>query len=216
VSTVLLTGASGNIGRLIGDRLVARDARLISIGRSAHPAATHHVTANFENPDQLERACASLETLQCDGLVCAAGLDSRADAINWEVSALMRILSVNAISHAILLRQLIRVAGGRNLAVVALSTSLIKCPEPKSFLYTASKFLLEALLGCTVAEGAPCAVSILRFGYVGVPMRETAEGEQRVGGSAVARGLKRRVADAAVERALVAPTRPSVSIVDVQ
>lgn len=211
----MLTGASGNIGQLIGDGLLARDARLISIGRSAHPRATEHLIADFENPDQLERACGPLESLRCDGLVCAAGLDSQADALDWDTSALMRILSVNAISHAVLLRRLLRAGQGGNLAVVALSTSLITCPEPNSFLYTPSKALLEAFLASAVAEAAPCTVSILRFGSVGVPMRETAEGERRASGSAVDGALKRRVAHAAVEHVLSPPTAPSVSIVDV-
>jgi short-subunit dehydrogenase len=185
------------------------------MGRSPHPRATEHVTADFENLGQLEHTCRALASLQCDGAVFAAGLDSRADAAHWELSALLRILSVNAIAHAVLLRELIRVGGDRNLAVVGMSTELVPGSEPGSFLYTPSKVLLEAFLAAAVAEGAPCAVSILRFGYMGLQMRETAEGERRHHESGVETALGRRVAEAAVQRVLTTPTGPSVSIVQV-
>ncbi|MEV5953095.1 SDR family NAD(P)-dependent oxidoreductase [Streptomyces sp. NPDC051987] len=173
-ATVLLTGATGGIGRALAHRLVRAQARLVVTGR--HPEAlaalagevgARPVTADLADPEAVARLAA-----QCpdtDILVANAALPASGDLLDYTPAQIERALAVN-LSAPVLLARLLApgmVARGRgHLALVGSMSG--KAATPYSSLYTASKFGLRGFAHSLRLDlhGTGVGVSLVQPGFV--------------------------------------------------
>ncbi|UNO39202.1 SDR family NAD(P)-dependent oxidoreductase [Streptomyces sp. MST-110588] len=173
-STVLLTGVTGGIGRVLARRLAAAGAELIVTGRRAEvlrPLAdelgARCVVADLADPQQVARLaeeCAGTEIL-----VANAALPASGDLLDYTCAQVDRALAVNLHAPVMLARLLApdMVAAGRgHLAFVGSMSG--KAATAASSLYTATKFGLRgfALSLRQDLRKAGVGVSVVQPGFV--------------------------------------------------
>ncbi|MEU9579607.1 SDR family NAD(P)-dependent oxidoreductase [Streptomyces chilikensis] len=173
--TVLLTGATGGIGRVLARRLAAAGARLILTGRDADalrelavPLGARWVPADLADARQvaeLADACAGTRIL-----VANAALPASGDLLEYTPEQIERALTVNLGSVALLTRLLapaMTEAGSGHLAFVGSMSG--KAATPLSSLYTASKFGLRGFAHALRIDLRPAGVgvSLIQPGFVG-------------------------------------------------
>lgn len=147
--TVLLTGATGGVGRVLAERLAAARADLIVSGRDtdalrdlADRLGARPVPANLADQDDVARLAE-----RCAGagiLVANAALPASGDLLEYTPEQIDRALAVNLGSAVLLARLLaprMAEAGRGHLAFVGSMSG--KAAIPHSSLYTAAKFGLR-------------------------------------------------------------------------
>ncbi|GAA2244539.1 SDR family NAD(P)-dependent oxidoreductase [Streptomyces indiaensis] len=173
--TVLLTGATGGIGRVLAERLTEAGADLIVTGRDADAlrelataVGARWVSADLADPREvtnLAERCAGTSVL-----VANAALPASGDLLEYTPEQVGRALAVNLGSVALLARLLAPAmvdAGRGHLAFVGSMSG--KAATPYSSLYTASKFGLRGFahaLRLDLRE-AGVGVSLIQPGFVG-------------------------------------------------
>jgi uncharacterized protein len=152
-STVLLTGASGGLGRAIARALGDRGADLVLTARRAEVLAAlaseleaRALVADLSNDEQVRRLAE--ESGDVDILVANAGLPGAARLESLTMAEVDRVLDVNlrapiALTHALLPAMLERGRGH----LVFISSSGAKATAPGNPLYHATKFALRGLAG---------------------------------------------------------------------
>ncbi|QIS23392.1 SDR family NAD(P)-dependent oxidoreductase [Nocardia terpenica] len=146
---VLLTGASGGLGRTIARELARRGAHLILTGRntSALDALTREcdsevVAADLAEPDAAVRLVDAAGRI--DIVVANAGLPCSGLLTELSITDIDRAIDVNLRSHMIIARQVI---GGmrerRSGHLVFMSSLSGKTAAPRSSVYSATKFALR-------------------------------------------------------------------------
>ncbi|WP_234478682.1 SDR family oxidoreductase [Streptomyces sp. MBT65] len=148
-TTVLLTGATGGIGRALAHRLARANATLVVTGRQPEALETlaaevgaRPVVADLADPDSVARLAAHCPDV--DVLVANAALPASGDLLDYTPAQIERALAVNLTAPVLLSRLLApcMVARGRgHLAFVGSMSG--KAATPYSSLYTASKFGLR-------------------------------------------------------------------------
>ncbi|MEM1414614.1 MAG: SDR family oxidoreductase [Myxococcota bacterium] len=179
---VLVTGASGGIGRAIARTLAAEGVRVLASGRDE--AALRVTQEGFEERmgrlvADLGRPEAASEVVRAadaalgglEGLVCAAGIARHAPIGALTAPDLEAMYRVNAAGPALLVQaaaELLRAARG---AVVLVSSTLAQRPAPGTLGYAMSKAALEAATRVLAAELAPdVRVNAVAPGVVDTPM----------------------------------------------
>ncbi|MEU6895943.1 SDR family NAD(P)-dependent oxidoreductase [Streptomyces sp. NPDC046557] len=172
--TVLLTGATGGIGRALAARLAEAGADLIVTGRDgealralADRLGARWVTADLADPYDVEHLAK-----ECAGtgiLVANAALPASGDLLEYTPDQVDRALAVNLRSAVVLARLLapaMTEAGRGHLAFVGSMSG--KAATPHSSLYTASKFGLRGFAHALRLDLRPAGVgvSLVQPGFV--------------------------------------------------
>lgn len=182
---LLVTGASGGIGRTLVTALVDRGASVVAVGRDMDalltlakraPSSVTVVVGDLADPAQrrelVPRAVEVLGGL--DGLVnCAGRVDyQRVGAITQ--AALEVQLAVNLVAPILLAQEAAEVmrAGGGGGAIVNVASTLADAPAPATTAYAATKAgLLAATRGLAHELAADCIrVNAVSPGVVDTPM----------------------------------------------
>jgi len=203
-STVLLTGATGGIGRAVTAELAACGAELLLSGPDAgdleqlaadFPARTH--PADLADPVQLERLARAAQGV--DILVTCSGLPAFGELLEFTPEQLDRALAVNLRAPVVLARLLAprMLAAGRGHLVFVGSISG-KAAHPCASLYNAAKFGLRGFaLGLRQdLHGTGVGVSLVQPAAVAGAGMFASSG-------ATAPGLVRTVSPARVASAIV-------------
>jgi short-subunit dehydrogenase len=174
--TVLLTGATGGIGRAIAEALAGRGARLVLSARKADVlnelsdslTGEHRVaTADLGEDGAAERL--AVEAGQVDCLVANAGLPGTGKLESFSTDELQRALRVNLESPMLLARALesgMRERGDGHFVFVSSLSG--KAPSPRSAIYAATKFGLRGFALCLRADlaGTGVGVSLVAPGFI--------------------------------------------------
>jgi short-subunit dehydrogenase len=174
--TVLLTGATGGLGRAMGEALAGRGVTLVLSARKAEalhelagslPGEHRVVPADLGEDGAAERLAE--EAGRVDGLVANAGLPGTGRLESFSTEELQRALRVNLESPMLLARALepaMRERGDGHLVFV--SSLAGKAPSPRSAVYAATKFGLRGFALCLRADlsGTGVGVSIVAPGFI--------------------------------------------------
>jgi NAD(P)-dependent dehydrogenase (short-subunit alcohol dehydrogenase family) len=171
---VLVTGASGTIGRAICESLARDGHSIISAGRGRARAGMDHLRLDLG----VERSCTRIRQTPIGGLVLAAGLDSYLGASNYRTELVLDLLRVNAVAQVELATRLSRTRA-RILRLAALSSSVLQSREQQSLAYCMSKAALEEGLTQLAVERANVAVLLVRSCFVGTRMASRIERTSR-------------------------------------
>jgi 3-oxoacyl-[acyl-carrier protein] reductase len=170
---VLVTGASGGIGRAVAMNLIDAGARVFATGRD--PAALKELRT--QAPDRIATFAAELTDTAArrklldfgttlwdglDGLVCCAGI-VRYEEVGAVTEASLRAqLDVNLIAPAMLLEDFAKYLRKRDAkgAVVLVGSTLAMRPAPMTAAYAATKAALHALARSYALELAPHGVRV--------------------------------------------------------
>jgi short-subunit dehydrogenase len=150
--TVLLSGATGGLGRAIATALAGRGATLVLSSRKREaleelarslPGDGHRIAvADLADPDGAERLAA--EAGAVDALVANAGLPGTGRLDDFSQEELGRVLRVNLEAPIRLTRELVSAMQERGSGHLAYVTSLAgKAVSPRASLYSATKFGLR-------------------------------------------------------------------------
>ncbi len=174
--TVLLTGATGGLGRAIGEALAGRGASLVLSSRKAEalnelasslPGEHRVVPADLGEDGAAERL--AKEAGQVDGLVANAGLPGTGRVESFSPEEVKRALRVNLEAPMMLARELapgMRERGDGHLVFVSSLSG--KAPSPRSAVYAATKFGLRGFALCLRADlsGTGVGVSLVVPGFI--------------------------------------------------
>jgi short-subunit dehydrogenase len=175
--TVLLTGATGGLGRAIAEALADRGANLVLSSRRPEdldelagslPGGDHRaIVADLAEYGAPERLAA--EAGAVDVLVANAGLPATGKLASFSGEEITRALNVNLeapirMTHALLPGMLERGAGH----FVYVSSLAGKVPSPRSSMYNATKFGLRgfALASRQDLRGTGVGVSVVLPGFI--------------------------------------------------
>ena len=173
-STVLLTGASGGIGRALAAALAARGARLVVTGRRADVLeelelllGARVVVADLSDRDEVVRLVEQAGPV--DILVANAALPASGDLFGYTPQEIDRSLDVNLRAPLMLARLLAprMVAAGRGHLVMIGSISG-RTASPATSLYNATKFGLRGFSHALRQDlhGTGVGVSVVQPGFV--------------------------------------------------
>jgi short-subunit dehydrogenase len=171
---VLVTGASGGLGRAMALALRAEGAELVVTGR--RPAALEMVAAEVQgraivadlaDRSQLDRLLAAAGDL--DVLIANAGLPASGDLAEWTTEQIDRVLEVNLASPIAMTRALLpgfRARGSGHFVYVSSLSGRV--PSVGASLYSATKFGLRGFAGGLRADlhGSGVGVSVVFPGFV--------------------------------------------------
>ncbi len=166
--TVLLTGATGGLGRAIAAALADRGATLVLSARredalrelaASLPAEHRVVPADLGDDGAAERLAADAGAV--DGLVANAGLPGTGRIESFTAEETKRALRVNLEAPMLLARELVpgmRERGEGHLVFVSSLSG--KAPTPRSSVYAATKFGLRGFALCLRADLAATGVGV--------------------------------------------------------
>lgn len=173
--TVLLTGASGGLGRAMARALAARGASLVLTGRRSDALASlaaetggRAVACDLGDPTALERLASSVAG-EVDVLVANAALPASGRLASFTVEELDRALAVNLRAPMVLARALVPPMTARGNGHLVFINSLSgKAASIGSSVYSGTKFGLRgfALALREDLHGTGIAVSSLYPGFV--------------------------------------------------
>jgi 3-oxoacyl-[acyl-carrier protein] reductase len=151
---VLVTGTSRGIGAAVRARLRSRGDEVVGVSRggSAQDLAVDLAT-DFDAGWVLDQACERLGSI--DGLVHCAGFAHHASLAHVSSAALDAHYRVHARSAILLTRELSARLGGREGAVVFVTSTLAQRGVAGTSAYAAAKGALEAAARALAVELAP-------------------------------------------------------------
>lgn len=181
---VIVTGASGTVGRALLPRLHASGLSIASIGRRQSAElklCDDFVEADLGDIHQLHDACAVLQrrvrpnrrTGRVRGLVLAAGVDSRHGARDLTYVEWDRCMRINAYAGLKILAEVAPMSTvGRTFPVVVWSSDVVTASHEATCVYASSKAALEEGVRHAASDlRVPgIAVLLIRLPNIGVPM----------------------------------------------
>jgi short-subunit dehydrogenase len=166
--TVLLTGATGGLGRAIAKALAARGATLVLSARkedaltelASSLSGEHRIApADLGEDGAAERLAADAGHIDC--LVANAGLPGTGRVESFSPEELKRAIRVNLEAPMMLSRELAPgMSERRDGHLVFVSSLAGKAPSPRSAVYAATKFGLRGFALCLRADLAPTGVGV--------------------------------------------------------
>ncbi len=176
-ATVLLTGATGGLGRAIAEALAGRGASLILSARKAEaleqliselPGSGHiSIPADLAEPGAATKL--ALDAGDFDVLVANAGLRGAGDLTDYSHDDIGRAIRVNLEAPIDMARSVMERMAERGSGHMVFIASLAgKAASPRSSLYNATKFGLRGFALGLRADMAPAGVgvSIVSPGFV--------------------------------------------------
>lgn len=194
---VVLTGASGGIGRAVAHELAGRSARLVLVGRRRQPL--EELAGGLEGgPHRIEVMDVTDESGWTDlgsrlareggldGLVTAAGvLGPVGPTGTWSVTDLRRVLEVNLVGTVAPILALVGLLGDARGSIVTFSGGGATSPLPRFDPYAASKAAVVRLTENMAADLAERRVRVnaVAPGFIATGMHEAtlAAGPERAG-----------------------------------
>jgi NAD(P)-dependent dehydrogenase (short-subunit alcohol dehydrogenase family) len=171
MQTVIISGASGALGRSIVERFLSGEWRVYALGKQAE--AIKALTADFAQYSvrltpvvcDLTSAISTQHFLtssaieHCDAVIhCAGGIQAGKPIEETSIEMVHAMLEINYLTAFNLLRAtlpLLRVRGG---AVLTIGANAALSPEQNKSAYAASKAALIALTQATAHEGKQYAI----------------------------------------------------------
>lgn len=208
--TILVTGASGGIGRHIAETLNARGARVVATGRDEERLrklpAVAHLTCDLRDPAETEalvdRAEAAAGPL--DGLVLCAGVEHTGAYTAESIAELEEIVRVNLTAPMVLTRAALpgMLQRGRG-HVVGVTSISGRGPSPYLASYATTKAALHELMASLRLEhrGTGVSFSSVSPGFVAregmyARMQETGHNAPLALGTSKPERVGKAVADA--------------------
>jgi NAD(P)-dependent dehydrogenase (short-subunit alcohol dehydrogenase family) len=181
---VLVTGASGGIGRAVVKALSARGAAVLAQGRSgrALEALANEAPGTVALPCELLRPIEQRALVRdaweilggLDALVQCAGMAKHQPALEIDPRTLEETFALNTFVPILLAREFAStlIKHRREGAIVSVSSTLASRPAPNTLVYAASKAALDQAMRTLALELAPKAirVSVVSPGIVATPM----------------------------------------------
>ncbi len=179
--TAIITGAAGGLGRAVIDGLLPHQYRLIAIDIDQN--ALHALSQLFP---QIETHCVDItdagqvETLDqrldlqdtgLDLLICLAGIYDTFPVTEGHSEAFLRMMSVNFLSPAAMIRKFLRPLAARNGRVIVVSSESYKI-QAMFQPYMVSKAALEAYCRAARQELTlkGISLSVIRPGAIATPL----------------------------------------------
>lgn len=174
--TILITGATGGLGRAIARALAERDATLVLSARKADalriladelPGEHRIAPADLGLEGAAERLAADAGDV--DGLVANAGLPGSGTLDSFSPEEIRRAIRVNLEAPMILSRELLPAMRERNDGHLVFVSSLAgKGPAPRSSIYSGTKFGLRGFALCLRADlaGTGVGASLVVPGFI--------------------------------------------------
>ncbi|MFH8370044.1 SDR family NAD(P)-dependent oxidoreductase [Streptomyces sp. NPDC018031] len=173
-STVLITGATGGLGRTLARAFAARGASLLLTGRRrdvleslAGSLGARATVADLSDRDDVERLAG--EAADVDILVANAALPSSGEVLDYSAEQLDRALEVNLRAPIMLARLLApRMVEARRGHLVMIGSLSGRTASPAASLYNAAKFGLRGFAHGLRQDlhGTGVGVSIVQPGFV--------------------------------------------------
>ena len=175
--TLILTGATGNLGSVFLRLVQASYAQIVSFGRTSPqlPAPNAHFTLDLSSKTVESLTLTELESSQLD-VALIAGVDDRSSLATLGQDAAEHCIRVNCTSQMSLLKRLLAIDD--SLRCVYISTSLVVERGPNSGAYTASKACAESYLQSYQEEFPRASFVSIRAPYLGVDMGTLDAGNQ--------------------------------------
>ncbi len=174
--TVVLTGATGGIGRCIAQALASAGARLLLIGRDgaalealsgALPVSSQahmHLVADLRQPQERESIAALCAEVQVDILINNAGAGKFALLEHSESDAIAALIDLNLTAPIQLTRLLLPLLKSRpEAAVINIGSALGSIGYPGYSVYSASKFGLRGFSEALRREVSDSHVRVLHL-----------------------------------------------------
>lgn len=168
---ILLTGATGGIGRALVDALLPLKAQLLVVGRNADqlqqlsqlcPKYITPIQLDLSNPDSYARLAEVAEQHQVDMLINAAGLNSLVEFEQQAVADIEQMFQTNILTPMRLTQQLLPTLKRQSKAwVVNLGSTLGAIGHPGYVSYCSTKFALRGFSQSLRRELSDTSVSVL-------------------------------------------------------
>jgi 3-oxoacyl-[acyl-carrier protein] reductase len=161
---VVVTGASGDLGRAIVDGALAEGARVVAVGRTAPPeGAEAFLRTDLRRKEEIEAMGREIGSRfgGADAFVHAAGINRPALAARlpdpaWEETLTVNLSAALGCARALMPAMLAKRAG----SIVFLSSAAARHPLPGQAAYAASKAGLEGLARALAKELAPRGIRV--------------------------------------------------------
>jgi len=159
--TVVLTGAAGGIGKLLGRELHARGATMIGVDRDDCPGCDETIVADLSRKDDLERLSELLGGRQVDMLVNLAGMQYFGPFERQDPSNIWTGYVVNLVAPATLMRAVLPQMHARGSGqIVNIGSVMGAVSYPHFATYSSSKCGLRGLSEALRRELGKSAIAI--------------------------------------------------------
>lgn len=186
-STILITGATGGIGRHLADKLSASGASLVLVGRNpttltslAETLSGEHRVIEADINDRHDRQHVTdvlqSQAITIDGVVQLAGLSQFACLNDADEDQLERLIHTNLISPIQFTRQLLPCLNDTQSTLLFVGSTLGAIGFPGYTGYCASKFGLRGFVEALERE---CANTSVQVKYVAPRATNTAMNSER-------------------------------------
>jgi NAD(P)-dependent dehydrogenase (short-subunit alcohol dehydrogenase family) len=156
VTTVLVTGAAGDIGSAIADELTRRGHAVV---RADHPDLADRVDIAFDVTDETAVATAVEGLRQLDGLVNNAGYQGLFTSVErYPLDDARRVLEVNVLGVMTVLSAAARTMNGGSIVNIASMAGVSGAPNMPA--YSASKAAVIGLTKAAAKDLAPRAIRV--------------------------------------------------------
>ncbi|MEM7790573.1 MAG: SDR family oxidoreductase [Verrucomicrobiota bacterium] len=164
--SILVVGASGNLGRAISENLISNDANVFVAGRDeaklfdffGKTSATM-IKANLH--EETERFSLVEDVVTLDGFVYAAGISALAPVRYLKQSDFESLISLNTLMPLMLVRELLRKKKLRTQSSIVCLSSIAATSGIAGYsAYSGSKAALEASMRCLAIELAPKKIRV--------------------------------------------------------
>jgi NAD(P)-dependent dehydrogenase (short-subunit alcohol dehydrogenase family) len=165
VTTVLVTGAAGDIGSAIADELERRGH---SVVRADHPELAERVDVAFDVTDEAAVAAGLAAVGPLDGLVNNAGYQGVFTSVDrYPLDDARRVLEVNALGVLTVLAVAARAMSGGSIVNIASMAGVSGAPNMPA--YSASKAAVIGLTKAAAKDLAPRGIRVnaVSPGFVG-------------------------------------------------
>ncbi|WP_245686098.1 SDR family oxidoreductase [Terasakiispira papahanaumokuakeensis] len=168
---ILLTGATGGIGRALVDALLPLKAQLLVVGRNGEqlqrlsqlcPKYIMPVQLDLSDSDSYTTLAEIAEHHQVDMLINAAGLNSLVDFEQQSADDIQQMLQTNVLAPMLLTQQLLPTLKRQSRAwVINLGSTLGAIGHPGYVSYCSTKFALRGFSQSLRRELADTSVRVL-------------------------------------------------------
>ena len=177
-SVIAVIGASGGLGREICQRLEARRAIVVRVGRHEGD-----VIADLRDPAAAEAVIEFARSVhgRLDGVINAAGIVAFGDLVDTDDVVVEELFLTNVLGPLWMMRRVIPVLAETSGFIVNISAVVAEAPMPRLVAYSASKAALAAAATALAREVRRQGVTIID---VRPPHTETGLAERPLAGTA--------------------------------
>jgi len=164
---IVISGSSSGIGKTIAQFMLSKNCIVLGLAR-------HHEKFNPENPNynpipidfskindvELQIKSLVIAHPDIDAVICSAGYGRFADVEQFSVAQMQRIMNVNFLSQAILIKNLLPHLKKKGGKIIIIGSEAAIHGHKKGSLYCASKFALRGFSQSLRQECAAASISV--------------------------------------------------------